>query len=295
MNCGKVAIVGRPNSGKSTLINALVGQKVSIVSDKPQTTRHRIAGAHSDARGQIVFCDTPGIHRPLYRMNARMLDAVRETLSGVDLVLLLVDGSAPFGSGERFVLEMVKGLRPASFLLINKIDRIAKPRLLPIIERYSRAHAFREIVPISALRRENLDLLVDLIFRELPERGALFEDGFLTDRSERFYAAEYVREKILARTRDELPYATAVRVRRFDESRRGSAGIVSIDAEVIVDKVSQQGIIVGAGGRMLRDIGAAARKDLEALLGCRVYLSLQVVTMRGWRDRENILDDLELK
>jgi GTPase len=295
MKSGTAAIVGRPNSGKSTLLNALVGQKVSIVSEKPQTTRHRILAVRADGRGEIAFCDTPGIHKPLYKMNARMIHSVRDTMAHVDVVLLVVDGTVPFGAGESFALAMVGGLGLPAMLLINKIDRMAKHKLLPIMERYAREQAFRELIPISALEGENLGLLVDKIYDYLPERDPAFGRDFITDRGERFYSAEFIREKILERTREELPYSTAVIVRRFDESRRSSANLVSIEAEVLVDKKSQQGIVVGAGGRMLREIGTAARMDLESLLGCRVFLSLRVTTAPRWRDDDSILDELELK
>lgn len=294
MKSGTVAIVGRPNSGKSTLLNALVGQKVSIISSSPQTTRHRILGILTEARGQIVFADTPGIHKPMYRMNRRMLGSVMEALDRMDLVLLLVDGSISFGAGESYVLEILKKARPHSLLAINKIDKIAKPRLLPIMDRYSREFEFREIIPISALRGENLGLLVDKLFEYLPEGEPLYDPGMLTDRSERFIAAEFIREKILERTRAELPYVTAVLIRRFDESRRAAENLVVIEADIIVEKRSQQGIILGAGGSRIKEVGVAARRDLEQLLECRVFLDLSVKTVRNWRNDEKVLDDLDV-
>lgn len=294
MKSGTVTLIGRPNSGKSTLLNALVGQKISIVSDKPQTTRHRVLGILTEPRGQVVFVDTPGIHRPYYRMNRRMLRTVHESLRDVDLVLLLVDASVPFGSGENFVLDMVKGIEPKALLLLNKIDLIAKPILLPIIERYAKAHDFLEIVPISVLDGDNTRLLLDKIFTYLPEGEALFDADQVTDRTERFLTAEFIREKILDRTREELPYATAVLVRRFDETARESKKLVLIEADILVEKRSQQGIILGAGGLQLRNVGIAARRDLETLLGCKVHLALRVRTVRKWRDNDTILDELEL-
>jgi len=220
MKSGSVAIIGRPNSGKSTLLNALVGQKVSIVSSKPQTTRHRIVGIATGPRGQIVFMDTPGIHKPAYTMNRRMLRAVYDGLRGVDLALLVVDASIAFGAGENFALETVKmALRPA-FLLLNKIDKIAKPKLLPAMQRYGATCDFLEVIPISAKSGENLDLLLDKVYEHLPEGELLYESERITDRSERFLAAECIREKVLERVRDELPYACAVLIRKFDESRR---------------------------------------------------------------------------
>jgi GTP-binding protein Era len=292
--CGTVAIVGRPNSGKSTLLNALVGQKISIVSSKPQTTRHRILGIITEPRGQVIFMDTPGIHKPAYIMNRRMLHIVNEGLRDVDLVLLMVDASISFGHGENYVLEMVKKAGTPSILLPNKIDRIAKTRLLPIMQRYSHAHSFLEIIPISAATGENLDLLLHKLFEYLPEGEPLYEAERITDRSERFLASEFIREKVLDRVREELPYATAVLIRKFDEGRRAKNNLVVIEADILVEKRSQQGIILGAGASQLRDLGIAAREELEELLGCKVFLALQVKTIRNWRNDEGVLDELEL-
>jgi GTPase len=292
MKSGIVSIVGRPNSGKSTLLNRLVGHHISIVSDKPQTTRHRILGVRNDRAGQIVFADTPGIHRPAYRMNERMQRVVRNALAGVDLLLHVVDASISYGAGEQYALEAVKASGIKSLLALNKIDRVEKPRLLPVMDRYGKTHNYSEIVPVSALSGENLELLVDRIYAFLPEGEPLYDPEYLTDRTERFMAAEFVREKILARTREEIPYASAVLVRSFDESARKSRRLVRIEADVIVEKRSQQGIILGAGATQLRDIGAAARKDLEELLGCKVFLGLTVKTVPRWRNSDQLLDEL---
>jgi GTP-binding protein Era len=294
MKSGTVVIIGRPNSGKSTLLNALVGQKISIVSAKPQTTRHRIIGITTEPRGQIVFMDTPGIHKPAYGMNRRMLHTVYDGLRNVDLVLLVVDSSISFGSGEHFVLETVRKAQTRALLLLNKIDRIPKPKLLPIIQRYGAAYAFLEIIPIAAKTGENLGLLVDKIFEHLPDGEPLWESDRITDRSERFLASEFIREKLLERVREELPYTSAVIVRRFDESQRAEKKLVVIDADILVEKRSQQGIILGAGGTQLRDLGIAARQQLEQLLDCKVYLGLQVRTVHNWRNDEAVLDELEL-
>jgi len=294
MKSGTAVILGRPNSGKSTLLNALVGQKVSIVSSKPQTTRHRILGIASEDRGQIVFVDTPGIHKPAYRMNQRMLHTVYEELKGVDLVLLMVDASASFGSGESFVLEVVKKANSRSILLLNKIDKIAKNRLLPIMQHYGSACEFLEIIPVSALKGDNLALVIDTIFKYLPEGELLYDPDMFTDRSERFLAAEFIREKLLERVREELPYVCAVLIRRFDESKRESHNRVEIDADILVEKRSQQGIVLGAGASQLKSIGIAARRDLEQLLDCKIYLGLHVRTVPDWRNDDAILDQLEL-
>jgi GTP-binding protein Era len=294
MKYGTVAIVGRPNSGKSTLLNALIGQKVSIVSSKPQTTRHRILGIVNGERGQIVFLDTPGIHKPAYSMNRRMLHVVYGGIKDVDLILLVVDSSISFGSGESFALELVKKAQAPSLLLLNKIDKIAKPALLPVMQRYGNAHDFLEIIPVSAKSGENLDLLLDKIYQYLPEGKPLFEAELFTDRSERFLAAEFIREKLLERVREEIPYVCAVLIRKFDESRREKKKLVIIEADILVEKRSQKGIILGAGASQLRDLGVSARKDLEQLLGCRVYLDLHVTESRNWRNNDSILDELEL-
>jgi len=294
MKSGSVVIIGRPNSGKSTLVNALVGQKISIVSSKPQTTRHRIVGIAAGARGQIVFMDTPGIHKPAYIMNRRMLHAVYDGLRDVDLAFLVVDASIAFGAGENFALETVIKAQTPAFLLLNKIDKIAKPKLLPVMQRYGAAYDFLEIIPISAKSGENLDLLLDKVYEHLPEGGPFYESERITDRSERFLAAEFIREKLLERVRDELPYASAVLIRKFDESRRVEQNLVVIEADILVEKRSQQGIILGAGASQLRDVGICARQDLEQLLGCKVYLGLQVRTARNWRNDDSMLDALEL-
>jgi len=294
MKSGTIAIIGRPNSGKSTLLNALVGEKVSIVSDKPQTTRHRILGILTEARGQAVFVDTPGIHRPIFRMNQRMQEIIHESLRSVDLVIHLVDGSIATGAGEKFALNMVSEAHPRAILALNKLDRIPKPKLLPLMKWYSTGYEYLELIPLSALTGENLPLLLSRIFHYLPEGEFLFAADQFTDRSERFLAAEFVREKILRRTREELPYATAVLVKRFDETRREKGNLVVIEADILVEKESQQGIIVGAGGLHLREIGTAARIDIEKLLGCRVHIGLTVRTLRKWRDNEPVLDQLEI-
>ena len=296
MRSGTIAVVGRPNSGKSTLVNALVGEKISIVSDKPQTTRHRILGIVHDPRGQAVFVDTPGIHKPGYVMNRRMLRVVSDALREVDLVVLVVDCSIRFGAGEQFTLDMVRSAKAPALLALNKTDRVAKPRLLPVIDRYSRAHTFLDIVPISALTGDNVPRLLDCIFAALPEGAPVYDADSVTDRSERFLVAERIREKVLERTREELPYATAVVVHRFDESDRGNKNkkLVRIEADILVEKSSQAGIIVGRRGEALRDVGIAARRDIEQLLGCRVYLHLQVKTAEKWRDDEAVLEALDL-
>jgi GTP-binding protein Era len=294
MKSGIVTIIGRPNSGKSTLINALVGQKISIVSPTPQTTRHRILGIVTEARGQIVFVDTPGIHRPEYRMNRRMQRTVEDSLQGIDLILLMVDCSIAFGAGESFVLELVKKTNLPALMLINKIDRIAKPKLLPVMQRYADAHPFLEIIPLSALHGDNRNLLVDKVFEHLPEGEPRYDAELVTDRTERFLTAEFIREKILAFAREELPYTTAVVIRKFDESRRESRNLVVVEADILVEKKSQQGIIIGKDGAQLRELGIGARRELEELLGCKLFLGLTVRTAPKWRNDDAVLNDLEV-
>jgi len=294
MKSGVVTLIGRPNSGKSTLLNALVRQKVSIVSPSPQTTRHRIRGILTEPRGQVVFVDTPGVHRPEYGMNRRMQRSVQDALRDIDLLLLLVDGSIAFGAGEGYVLDLVTRATLPTFLLINKIDKIAKPKLLPLMRRYADACNFLEIIPLSALTGDNRELLLDKIFAHLPEGRPLYDAEQVTDRSERFLAAEFIREKVLAFAREEVPYATAVIVRKFDESRRESRRLVVVEADILVEKKSQQGIIIGKEGVQLRDLGSAARREIEELLGCKLFLSLNVRTEPKWRNNEAVLDELEV-
>ncbi|MBN2241974.1 MAG: GTPase Era [Acidobacteria bacterium] len=294
MKSGTAVILGRPNSGKSTLLNALVGQRISIVSSRPQTTRHRILGIATEDRGQIVFVDTPGIHKPAYGMNKRMMRTVYGELKTVDLALVVVDASISFGSGENFVLETIKKARLRAMLLLNKIDRIAKARLLPTMRHYGAAYDFLEIIPISARTGENIDLLRSKIFGCLPDGEPLYDSDFVTDRTERFLAAEFIREKLLERVRQELPYACAVLIRKFDESGREKKNRVTIEADILVEKKSQQGIVLGSGASNLRDVGIAAREELEKQLGCKVHLGLQVRTARNWRNDDRILDQLEL-
>lgn len=294
MKYGTATIIGRPNSGKSTLLNLLVGQKVSIVSPSPQTTRYRILGIVTEPRGQVVFVDTPGIHRPEYGMNRRMQRSVMDSLRDIDLVLLMVDGSIAFGAGENFVLEMVKRAGLPALLLINKIDKVAKPRLLPIMQRYAEGYPFAEIIPVSALTGDNRDLLLEKVFELIPDGEPSYPSEQVTDRSERFLAAELIRERILSFAREEMPYTTAVLIRQFDESRRESKHLVIIEADILVERRSQQGIIIGKEGSQLRKLGEAARKELEELLGCKLFLGLTVRTVPKWRNDETVLDKLEV-
>ncbi len=286
---GFVTLIGRPNSGKSTLLNHLLGEKVSIVSDKPQTTRHKILGIHTQAEGQIVFADTPGIHKPGYELNRRMMRAVYDALEGIDLLLAMVDVTAAFGSGDRYLLDLIRQRNLPTLLLLNKIDLLAKARLLPIMDFYARQFRFAEIIPVSALKGDNLDLLLEQILKYLPRGPAYFPDSQFTDSPERFLAVEMVREKVVRHTEKELPYSTIVVLNRFEEDEE--APMVRIYCDICVERESQRKIVIGRQGQKLKTIGTAARKDIERLLGKPVYLDLFVKVRPKWRDDPRFLDN----
>lgn len=293
---GVIALVGRPNAGKSTLLNRILGQKVSIVSSKPQTTRNRIVGIMNEERGQLAFLDTPGIHKPLHRLNVRMMDHVRSALSEADVIALIVDAPEPFGRGDEYVIELLRGEREANpearrFLLLNKIDRIRKERLLPLMQKYHDLGLFDEIVPISAATGDGVGGLVTLLFDSVPEGEARFPREDYTTQPERFYAAEIVREKVLEHTSEELPYTTAVSVERFEEDEE--KGLLRIWATIFVERESQKPIVVGRQGSMIKRIGSEARADLESMLGVRIFLDLHVAVHEGWREDERFLGELE--
>ena len=294
MKAGFVALVGRPNAGKSTLLNRLVGQKIAIVSDKPQTTRHRILGVRNANGAQMVFIDTPGIHKPMHRMNQRMVDIAIAALRDVDVVVLVVDATMRPGSGDRFVLEALQRERTTAILALNKVDVIEKPRLLPLIEQYAGRAAFAAIVPISARTGDGVDRLEREILTSLPEGEALYPDEYLTDQTQRALAAELIREQVLAHTREELPFTTAVVVDQFEDAS-AERPITRIFASVLVDRESQKPIVVGKGGEMIKRIGTEARRELEEMLGGRVYLDLHVKVRADWRDDERLLDELGLR
>jgi len=288
---GFVSIIGRPNSGKSTLLNQLLGEKVSIVSDKPQTTRHNILGILTQKEGQIVFKDTPGIHKPEFELNRRMMQLLYDALEGVDLLLAIVDASTSFGAGDQFVIELLQKQKIPTFLLLNKVDLVQKQNLLPLMSFYSGKYPFVEIVPISALKKENLDLLLKLILQHLPEGPAYFPEDQFTDKHERFLVAELVREKILRHTREELPFSIAVSVNRFQER---TDEFVFLACDIVVERQSQRKIVIGNQGQMLRQIGTEARTDIEKLLGKRVYLELFVKVQPDWRNDPRFLDSIEI-
>ena len=294
MKAGFVALVGRPNAGKSTLLNHFVGEKVAIVSDKPQTTRHRILGVHNSTGGQIVFIDTPGIHKPLHRMNRRMVDVAVDALKQADVVVLVVDASGPAGGGDAFVVDLFTRARVEPVVALNKIDRMDKARLLPLMAHYAAALPNRAIVPVSALNGEGLSALEAEILKTLPDGEALYPDDYLTDQTVRAMAGELIREKVLHHTRDELPFTTAVVIDQFEEPA-GPGGLTRIFASILVDHDSQKPIVIGKGGEMIKRIGTEARHDLERLLDGRVHLDLHVKVRHDWRDDERLLDELGLK
>jgi len=289
---GFVALIGRPNAGKSTLLNRLVGQKIAAVSDKPQTTRFRIQGVITKAEGQVVLVDTPGVHQPGYELNRRMMAAVQDALLGVDVVALIRDASVSTGNGDRFVLDLVKQSGKPSLLLLNKIDKLEdKSALLPLMDWYRNEHEWQEIIPISALKNEMTDVLIDASLRHLPQAEPIFSEDELTDQSLRVLAAEIVREKVLAVTGDEIPYVTAVVTERFEEVREDFARIYCL---IVVERASQKKIIIGKGASRLKEIGTRARKEIENLLGHRCHLELFVKVEEDWRNKDQLLDEFGL-
>jgi len=293
MKAGFVSLIGRPNAGKSTLLNRLVGEKLAIVSDKPQTTRTRILGVRNYPDAQVVFLDTPGIHRPLHRMNVRMVDAALDTIREVDVLGLVVDAAEPEGKGDRFVLDLVKNVKAPVFLILNKIDRIRKPKLLPMIERYQKEGVFAEIVPVSAATGDNVDRLERALIDRLPQGERLYPEDFVTDRPERFFAAEIVREKVLQFTHAEIPFASAVVIDRFEEPT-GDPPLLKLYCTIVVDRESQKPIVVGKGGDMVKRIGIAAREELERFFASKVYLDLHVRVKSEWREDDGVLTELGL-
>ncbi len=289
MKSGMLSLVGLPNAGKSTLLNRLVGSKLAIVSDKPQTTRTRLIGVRNHPGGQVVYVDTPGIHKPMHRMNVRMVDEAKDALRDVDVVGVVLDATQKPGRGQRMLVDLVRPLRKPVILVLNKIDQIAKSALLPVIDRLAREQVFAEIVPVSALTGDGVDRLEQVFLAHLPEGPALFPEDYLTDRPERFFAAEIIREQVLQHTHAELPFSTAVLVDRWEEAENG---LVRLYATILVERESQKPILIGRRGEMIRTIGTAARLELERFLERRVYLDLRVKVRGEWREDERVLDEL---
>jgi GTP-binding protein Era len=294
MKFGFVSFVGRPNAGKSTLLNRIVGSKLAIVSDKPQTTRNRILGVRHYDDAQVVFLDTPGIHRPLHRMNVRMVDTALDTIQEVDVLGLVVDVSERPGKGDRFVLELIKNVTVPVFLILNKIDLIKKTRLLPLMQEFSNMGVFAEIVPVSAETGDNVDRLERLLIDRLPDGDPRYPPDYLTDQPERFFAAEIVREKLLQFTHAEIPFSTAVVMDRFEEPE-GDSRMLKLYCTILVDRESQKPIVVGRGGEMIKKIGTAARLELESFFDTKVFLDLHVRVRSEWREDAGVLDDIGLE
>ncbi|MDH4271620.1 MAG: GTPase Era [Candidatus Aminicenantes bacterium] len=338
MKAGYVALIGRPNVGKSTLLNSLLGEKVAIISNKPQTTRVSILGVKTTPAGQIIFIDNPGIHKPLHTLNRRMMNFVYSALETADLVCLLIDATERFGHGDEFVVETLRKVTTPLFLLINKVDIIKKEKILLIIDQYKDRLPFKEIIPISALKRTNLNILEEQIYVVLPEAEKLYADDMVTDRTLRFQLAEIIREKLLERVEEELPFVTAVLIdsmeerkdigsrEKEEEEKSPETKILSVDenrpvlnslspnqrqkpgkpkekkqrtkvtyisASIFVERDSHRGIVIGRQGRLIKEIGIEARREIERILDSRVYLELKVKVRKKWRDSPDVLDLIE--
>jgi len=292
---GFVSILGRPNAGKSTLLNALVGQKLAIVTRKPQTTRNRIQGIvnvpakKGRPEGQIILIDTPGVHRPGNALNKKMMREIYEALEGRDLLLVIVDATQHFGADDRLVLDIARKAGGPVFLLLNKIDLLEKSKLLPLIESYSKLHSFTEIIPISALKKNGLDLLIDKIIRALPGGPRYFPKDQVSDQPEHFLAAEIVREQVLIKTQEEVPYAATVIVEQYEERPK----LIRIAAVIYCERDGQKRILIGKGGEMLKSIGTSARLELEKLLHTKIFLELFVKVRPHWRESQQFVEELD--
>ena len=292
-HAGYVALIGRPNAGKSTLLNRVVGQKIAAVSDKPQTTRFRIQGVITKPEGQVVLVDTPGVHQPGYELNRRMMAAVQDALLGVDLVCLIRDASVSTGNGDRFVLDLVKRSEKPALLLLNKIDKLEdKGALLPLMDFYRNEYEWREIIPISALKNEMTDVLIESCLRHLPAGEPIFAEDELTDQTLRSLVAEIVREQVLHVTGDEIPYVTAVVTERYEEVRED---FTRINCVIVVERTSQKKIVIGKGASRLKEVGIRARREIEKLLDHRVHLELFVKVEEDWRNSPRLLNEFGLE
>ncbi|AGE80183.1 TPA: GTPase Era [Bacillus thuringiensis] len=286
---GFVSIIGRPNVGKSTFLNRIIGQKIAIMSDKPQTTRNKIQGVYTENDAQVIFIDTPGIHKPKHKLGDFMVKMAQTTLKEVDIVLFMVNAVEGFGRGEEFIIEKLKETKQPVFLVINKIDQLHPEQLLELIDQYRKLHEFAEIVPISALDGNNVDALIGTIKKYLPEGPQYYPDNQVTDHPERFIIAELIREKVLHLTREEVPHSVAVVI---DAIQKREGGAVYINATIVVERASQKGIIIGKQGKMLKEVGKRARFDIEALLGSKVFLEVWVKVQKDWRNKMSQLRDL---
>ncbi|SHK53676.1 GTPase Era [Tepidibacter formicigenes] len=286
---GFASIIGRPNVGKSTLMNKIVGEKIAIMSDKPQTTRNKIQSVYTDKEFQIVFLDTPGIHKPKNKLGKYMVKVATDTLNEVDVVLFVVDDSKNIGPGDRMIIESLKRVKTPVVLVINKIDQISKEDLVILIEKYSKEEVFDEIVPISALKGENLDSIIKVIEKYLPHGPKYFPDDMITDQPERVLISELIREKVLHYVHDEVPHGVAVEVEHM--KAREDNDIIDISAIIYCERDSHKGIIIGKNGRKLKGIGKSAREDIQRLLGSKVYLQTWVKVKQNWRNMENYISN----
>ncbi|ERI09912.1 GTPase Era [Aneurinibacillus aneurinilyticus] len=284
---GFVAIVGRPNVGKSTLMNYIVGQKVAIMSDKPQTTRNKIRAVYTSEEGQIIFLDTPGVHKPKSKLGNYMNRMVENALREVDVVLFLVDASEKLGPGDEYIIEKLKEVKTPVYLVINKIDKVHPEELLPFIDQYKELYAFEEIVPVSALQGNNVNRLMEQLLAKLPEGPQYYPEDQITDHPERFVVAELIREKILHLTREEVPHSIAVVIEQM-KPREDNEHLIDIYATIYTERPTQKGILVGKQGSMMKEIGMRAREDIERLLGTKVYLNLWIKVKKDWRNQENM-------
>ena len=286
---GFVSIVGRPNVGKSTFLNQVLGKKIAIMSDKPQTTRNKIQGVITDGSSQTIFIDTPGIHKPKHKLGEFMTDVAIKTLNEVDLVMFMINATEKFGRGDEYIIEELKKVKQPVFLVINKIDMLSKEELLHLITSFESEYEFAGIIPISALTGENVDTLLNVIKSQLPEGPQFYPSDHITDHPERFIISELVREKVLHLTHEEVPHSVAVVIDKIEKV--DGKNVIDVMATIIVERPSQKGILIGKGGQMLKQIGVLARKDIQTLLGTKIYLELWVKVQKDWRNKKLYLND----
>lgn len=290
---GFVAIIGRPNVGKSTFMNRVIGQKIAIMSDKAQTTRNKIQGVYTDEYKQIVFIDTPGIHKPKHKLGDFMVKIAENTLNEVDSIMFMINADEGYGMGDQYIIDRLESIKKPVFLVINKIDLVHPDQLLPLIEQYKDKYPFKEIVPISALEGNNVNHLMEVFTEHLPEGPQYYPEDQITDHPERFIIGELIREKVLQLTREEVPHSVAVVIEQIDH--RGEGEKILVQATIVVERKSQKGIIIGKQGQMLKEIGKRARQDIERLLGSKVYLELWVKVQENWRNKARQLHEFGFK
>lgn len=290
---GFVAIIGRPNVGKSTFMNRVIGQKIAIMSDKAQTTRNKIQGVYTDEYKQIVFIDTPGIHKPKHKLGDFMVKIAENTLNEVDSIMFMINADEGYGMGDQYIIDRLEAIKKPVFLVINKIDLVHPDQLLPLIEQYKDKYPFKEIVPISALEGNNVNHLMEVFTEHLPEGPQYYPEDQITDHPERFIIGELIREKVLQLTREEVPHSVAVVIEQIDH--RGEGEKILVQATIVVERKSQKGIIIGKQGQMLKEIGKRARQDIERLLGSKVYLELWVKVQENWRNKAHQLHEFGFK